>query len=245
MKSDEIPADIFKNPNNGRIGTYGERTLHAVLKNYYEPDQSRHEQPFMGYIADICNEKGVTEIQTRNFNTMRKKLGTFLEKTPVTIVYPAVRRKWLLWIDPETGEITPKRRSPKTGTPYIVFNELYRIKSMLCHANLHLKILMVDLEEYRQLNGWSRDKKHGATRSERIPVGFGDEIDIYDKSDYIKLVPENLPSVFYAEDFGKNAHISRSCAQTALNILNFTETVERIGRDKKGFAYKIKKAGEQ
>ncbi|MHB1152303.1 MAG: hypothetical protein ACYCWE_12670 [Eubacteriales bacterium] len=236
MKSNED----YKILNNNNIGIFKERTLHAALKSYYEPDRTRQEQPLLGYIADIYNEEGVTEIQTQGFYSMKKKLEIFLPEFPVTIVYPAVRQKWLIWINPETGEVTSKRRSPKFGTPYIVFDELYSIRTLLTHKNLRLKIVMVDVEEYRQLNGWSRDKKRGSTRNERIPVGMGDEITINNKYDYIKLIPDNLPSSFYTADYAKNAEISRSSAQTALNVLNSVDAVERIGRDKKGYIYKIK-----
>ena len=224
--------------NNSNIGIYKERTLHAALKNYYEPDQSRHEQPLMGYIADIYNEKGVMEVQTRDFYAMKKKLETFLPEFPVTIIYPAVRQKWLIWVNPETGENTPRRKSPKVGTPYAVFNELYSIRSLITHANLRLRIISVDLDEYRQLNGWSRDKKHGSTRSERIPVGIGDEILINNKQDYHKLIPEGLPSTFNSTDFAQFGKLNRSTAQNALYVLNAVKAVERIDRNKKGYIYK-------
>ena len=58
-------------PDKPLIGTYMERTLHSALKNYYEPDPEKQEKRFLGYVADIVNENGITEIQTRNFNSMR------------------------------------------------------------------------------------------------------------------------------------------------------------------------------
>ena len=33
-----------------------EKTLHAVLKMYYEPDEDNHEVAIDGYFADIYNE---------------------------------------------------------------------------------------------------------------------------------------------------------------------------------------------
>jgi hypothetical protein len=226
-----------KRINNNNIGTYKERTLHAALKCYYEPDRTRHEQPLMGYIADIINEDGVTEIQTRGFYSMKKKLETFLPELTVTIVYPAVRQKWLVWINPDTGETTSKRRSPKIGTPYIVFNELYYIRSLLIHPNLRLKVVMVDVEEYRRLDGWSNDKKRGSTRNERIPVGMGDEIAVNNISDYIKLIPDVLPDSFNTAGYAKSAGINKASAQNALNVLNLVGAVNRSGRDKKGYIY--------
>ena len=39
--------------NRNGIGTLSEKTVHAILKNYYEPDEDYHEIPVNGYVADI------------------------------------------------------------------------------------------------------------------------------------------------------------------------------------------------
>jgi len=36
--------------------------------------------------------------------------------------------------------------------------------------NIRFKFVLVNMEEYRLLNGWSRDKKKGSTRYDRIPT---------------------------------------------------------------------------
>ena len=87
------------------IGTLGEKTLHAVLKNYFEPHKENQEIRIGSFIADIVNENGVIEIQTRQFNKLLRKLENFLEYCNVTIVYPIPQIKYLSWIDTETGEI--------------------------------------------------------------------------------------------------------------------------------------------
>ncbi len=46
----------------GGIGTLGEKTLHSVLKNYFEPDESRHEVKIANYVADIAAENSIIEI---------------------------------------------------------------------------------------------------------------------------------------------------------------------------------------
>ena len=54
-------------------------TLHAVLKNYYEPFEQNHEIKVGRFVADIVGEQGVIEIQTRNFGNLLEKLDNFLE----------------------------------------------------------------------------------------------------------------------------------------------------------------------
>ena len=34
------------------IGTLSEKTVHAILKNYYEPDEDKQEIPIENFIAD-------------------------------------------------------------------------------------------------------------------------------------------------------------------------------------------------
>ena len=234
---------LYKITNNDYtrqgIGTLGERTLHAVLKHYFEPDENSHEIKLGGYVADIAGEDGVIEIQTRAFENLRRKLERFLEVTAVTVVYPVADTKWLIWRDMETGEITKKRKSPKRGSHYDIFFELYKIKHLLSNENLRLCIVVLDIEEYRDLNGWSHDKKRGSRRFERIPTDIKDEIYINNVSDYIKLIPDGLPEEFTTRDFKAAAKLSLRAAGLAVNVLNSVGTIKRIGKQGRSFVYQI------
>lgn len=222
------------------IGRLGEKTLHAVLKYYLEPDESRHEVKLGRYFADIVNQDGVVEIQTRNFNSLRPKLSVFLEYAPVTVVYPVAHTKWLVWLDGESGVATKRRKSPKTGSYADVFAELYKIKPFLKNENFHLKLILCDVVEYRNLDGWSTDKKKGSSRFERIPEGIAGELNLFSPDDYRLLIPEALPDGFTSADFGRAAKISRSKAQTALNILHDLGVVRRIGKTGNAYLYRRK-----
>lgn len=221
------------------IGTLSEKTVHAILKNYYEPDEDHQEIPIENYVADIYRDGEIIEIQTRQFNRMRDKLNTFLSLYPVTIIYPIPRQKWLIWIDEESGELSQKRKSPSRGTPYIAFEELYKIKIYLKDPNLRIKLVMMDIEEYKMLNGWSKDKKKGSTRYDRIPLEIVEEIDIKCREDYMQLVPYELPTEFTSKEFASSAHINISLAQTALNILYHVGILTRIGKRGNQYLYTV------
>ena len=221
-----IDAGLLRNG----IGTLGEKTLHAVLKHYLDPDPAHHEIRVGSYWADIASDEGIIEIQTRGFGKLRKKLDYFLQvqAVPVTLVYPVAATKWLLWIDPATGELTRQRKSPKKGTAYEIFYELYQIKSLLTHPRLRIRILLIDLQEYRYLNGWSTDKKRGSFRCNRIPTALSDEICINHLTAYACLVPQTLPDRFTSRDFAGAAGLSMTAAQRALNVLHDLGAVSRI-----------------
>lgn len=229
---------IHQERERNGIGTLSEKTVHAVLKRFYEPDETHQEIPVDNFVADILRDGEIIEIQTRGFDRLRRKLDVFLQYYPVTVVYPIIHTKWLFWIDEETGEITKKRKSPKTGTIYDVIPELYKIKQYLNNPNLHLCLVLIDAEEYRLLNGWSRDRKKGSTRYDRIPKELVDEFYIGGISDYACLIPEGLPEEYTSKDFAACARISRSFAQTALNILHYIGIVERTGKSGRSYTYK-------
>lgn len=222
------------------IGTLSEKTLHAFLKNYYEPDVDKQEIPIDRYVADIFTGKEIIEIQTAQFNRMRDKLNCFLPLYPVTIVYPIAREKWVYWVDPETGDVNEGRKSPKKGNEYAVFVELYRIKHYLKESNLKLKIVLIDLEEYKLLNGWGNQKKNNASKYDRVPREIFKEVDIERREDYMQFIPYNLEEHFTSKSFGKAAHIPQKLATVVLNILDYMEVVERIGKEGNSYVYKVR-----
>ena len=236
------------------IGTLGERTLHAALKEYYEPLESCREVRLGRYVADICRietapggvgDGSIVEIQTRGFFALRKKLEAFLPGHVVTVVYPIARVKWLSWIDEDTGEVSARRRSPKVWQPASILPELYRIEGLLEHPNLRLCIPCLELEEYRRLNGWSRDRKRGSWRHERIPVALLGEVHVGGAGEYGRLIPTGLADGFTSKEFAKAAGLSPKAAQTALHVLCHVGAVARTGKRGRSFVYAARSPGEQ
>lgn len=70
------------------IGSVSEGSLHHFLKFYFEPDADLHEVGVGRYFADIRNEDGILEIQTRALYRLKPKLDAFLPLDAVTVVYP-------------------------------------------------------------------------------------------------------------------------------------------------------------
>lgn len=219
------------------IGTLSEKTTHAILKYYIEPNASFHEIRIGSFFADVKNEQGIFEIQTKQFYRLRNKLPFFLEEYPVTVVYPIVHHNYLHWIEPETGQIYPPRRSPKIGTIYHVLPELYQIKPFLNHPNFRLKLILLDVSEYRYLDGYGSDRKKRATRCDRIPSALLAEEDFFTQKDYIKFLPNNLPATFTSHDYHLATKLPAKAASTALNILYEKQVIIRIGKRGNAFLY--------
>lgn len=216
-------------PKNG-IGTLGEKTLHNVLKYYCEPDDRWHEVRVGDYVADIIGGDGVIEIQTGGFSAFRPKLAYLLSRGAVTVVYPAAHDKWLCWVDPVTGEVTKRRKSPKTGNAFSVFHELVYILPLLHAPGLTLRILMIDLEETRFLDGWSADRKKGSHRCDRYPLGLADQTILRGAADYAAMIPPQTPARFTAADLGAAAKLTPGRAREALRVMREVGAVECVGK---------------
>ena len=228
---------IGKDRQRLQIGTLSEKTVHAVVKHYYEPDEDKQEIPIEGLYADIFTGNEIIEIQTRSFDQVRKKLDRFLPEYPVTVVLPIPDTKWLIWIDEETGELTKPRKSPKKGSEYAAFKELYKIKPYLKKEGLTIVLLFLDMEEYRLLNGWSKDKKKGSSRYDGIPLRITREVRFESPSDYQILIPDSLEGEFTCAEFAKAAKINSRQANLVLNILFYLDVVKRTGKRGRAFVY--------
>lgn len=220
------------------IGTLQEKTLHAVLKDYYAPDKDMQEVPVCGYVADIYTGREIIEIQTSNFNKLRNKLDSFLPKYPVTLIYPIPRIKYLIWMDEETGECSKPRKSNVKGSVYRAFYELYKIKPYLSEKNLHLCFPLLELEEYRLLNGWSRDRKKGSTRYDRIPKTLLGEVRINSVNDFARLIPAQLSEPFTVQEFGKAVGERKETASKVLHILHYLNVIKRCENRGRAYTYR-------
>lgn len=230
---------LLKQHDPHGFGTLQEKTVHAVMKLYYEPDIDYHEVPIEGYIADIYTGSHIIEIQNGNFNRLREKLRAFLPAYPVTVVLPIPHEKWVIWIDEKNGELSKKHKSPVRGSVYSAFPELYKIKEYLTHPNLSFAFPLLDMDEYRLLNGWSRDRKRGSRRYDRMPLALYDEILIERPEDFIQVIPYELDETFTVKEFAKAAHIHRELAQVTLRILFDMGLVNRTGKRGREYLYEV------
>ena len=225
------------------IGMQKEKTVHAVLKFYEEPDEDCHEIPVNGYIADIFNARGITEIQTAHFHAMRDKLRAFLPEYPVRIVHPIPHEKWITWVDPETGHLEKRSRSPKKGKYLDAVEELISIRGSIADPHLSVKLILLDMEEYRIRDGWGGGGKRGSHRYDRIPTAVRGEMVLAGPRDYMQLLPAELPDEFTARQFAEAAGAMRDDFRSMLWFLEQTGTVRRTG-EKKGNAILYRMSGD-
>ena len=220
------------------IGTKCEKSVHAVLKNYYEPYHDSQEQKIGGYIADIVGENGIIEIQTGHFSSLKEKLKAFLPVSRVTVVYPVFTKKRIITLDGETGEVKSRRTSPLKETAYEIFPNLFPISEYLTDENLSFIIALLEADELRippESVGRKKRRRGRLSVIDRIPTALTDEIFINSPRDWEQLIPCLFEEDYTTEELANSANIPRETAGLALSALFRGKVVTRTG--KKGNAY--------
>lgn len=220
------------------IGTYKEKELHIILKKYFEPDSTYHEIKTNGFIADINRDGVITEIETSGFSGLRPKLGAYLPEYKVRLVYPLAEKKYVMWIDPDTSEISPRKKSPKKAGIYDLLYEMVYILPYIKDKNLTFVSPRLEVDEYRLLNGWSRDRKRGSTKYERMPTDILGFVEIATDDDFLAAIPEECAGEFTVPEFAKAAKIPRRQASGVVKVLAERGIVERTGKKGRAYLYK-------
>ena len=218
----------------GGIGILQEKPLHATLKWWLDENPDHHEITLpCGKVADVYDGERIYEIQTGGFSPLRPKLEVLLPDYPVTVVHPIPRRKYLSWIDPDTGETTPPRKSPKVGTFTQGLRQLIFLLPILDHPHLTIHLVLMDMEEQRLADGWGNEGKRGSHRAVLLPLTLEDTLTLTCAADYAALVPATLPEVFTATLFGKAAKLQGRHLSGALKVLldRGVLTREKVGRE--------------
>ncbi len=219
------------------IGTLGEKTVHAVLKDYFEADRCFQEVKIGGYVADVAREGEIYEIQTKGFYRLVPKISTFLVENCVTVVYPIVVSKQLFWVDTETGECQSVRKSSRYGRAVQLFFELYALRDFLEHPHFRVCVMLLHANEYRALDGYGKDKKKRATKLDRIPTECIDEFYLETPHDYCRFLPDELPPRFTSADFRLIHKCNLKTAQRALNLLTKMELIRPVGKRERFVEY--------
>ena len=222
---------------NKQIGQLNEHSLHLSLKRYLEPDTVCHERAVGEYVVDILNDGGITEIETRSFSNMAKKLPLLLrEPWSVTVVYPILQTKWILEVDGESGTVNKKRRSPKKGRPSDVISELYKLRAYLTHPQFTLKLLFLEVEEYKKKGSRTRWGKGISPGRERVPVAILGERTYHTRDDYATLI--ELPSApFTAKELSERNGLKGRASWYALQLLLALGVITQSGTRGKAFLY--------
>ncbi|MBE6687655.1 MAG: hypothetical protein E7588_00070 [Ruminococcaceae bacterium] len=191
----------------------------------------------MGSIADICRDGKIFEIQTHSLYRLKTKLEKFLPYYKVCVVFPVVAQKTVYKLNPDSLEVSGKRKSPKKGSVYDFLPEVYGLRQLIDNENLSFCIMVINASEYRVPS--AKGAGHRGVKFDMVPDELICEISLNSAKDFVKLLPLDLPEKFGSLEYAKSTHIHRSDAAISLNILAKCGIIEKIDKKGNAFVYRI------
>ena len=234
-------ADFFEEQG---IGIYKEKRLHKILKRTLCEKESCYEVKVDRYIADICDDGVITEIQCGALSPLRDKLRYYLEETEydVCVVHPIVAKRRIIRANKDTGEVLGRRLSPLKENIWSGLASLYPIREFLASPRLSVRFMFVELEEYR-FSKKMRYRREGAYDREVFPIALLGCEDIDGADSLARFIPDGLKTrgdtPFSAADY---AAAVEQKGIDAYSILNTLAAAGLLEREKQGrnVRYKLK-----
>lgn len=205
-----------------QIGTLGEKSLHAALKDWYLRPGDQTEVQVAGYVIDLVRGDVLVEIQTGNFPALKTKLTHLMADHPVRILHPIPREKWILR-QKEDGEPVGRRKSPRRGQVIDVFRELVYIPHLIGHENFSLEVLLTQEEEIWRDDGKGSWRRKGWSRYDRRLLKVVEQARFNSLADYSHLLPAGLASPF------TNAELAEALSCRPALARKLTYTLRKAG----------------
>jgi len=224
------------------IGSLNEKSLHAALKAWCLQPGDQTEVPVDGYTIDIVRGDLLIEVQTRNFSAIKAKLLTLTAQCPVRLIYPIAQQKWIVKLPTNGHGKQCRRKSPKRGTLFQIFEELVSFPELLINPNFSLHIVSIQEEEIRRHDrrrGWRRK---GWITHERRLLHVMEEHFFENPEDMEFLIPTNLSDTFTTADLANALNTSRRFAQKMVYCLDRMNLFTRIGKRGNAIVYKRSKS---
>ena len=228
------------NNNKNQIGTLSEKSVHLEIKNYLEPRKEYQEVKVGNYIADIKRDNEIFEVQTKQLKNLISKLNYYIKSSyNVTIVYPLVAESYTIWIDKDSNEVLDKRKSSYKRYIQDIFKELYWIKDYIVNEQINLKIISLEVNDYRYLDGYGQNNKYKATKIDKVPTKIISEITIKSIDDFKVFLPDTLPKEFTSKDFQKYTRSRSKYLGSGLKMLRELGIIQVVSKKGNAYVYKV------
>ncbi|MBI4790353.1 MAG: hypothetical protein HY782_25250 [Chloroflexi bacterium] len=178
------------------IGTKNERSLHKAIKAWYALPGDELEVKVDGCIIDIVRADLLIEIQTKNFAAISRKLRRLVQSHKLRLLYPIVQEKWITRTNASGARILGKRKSPRRGDLFDLFDELVYIPDLIGDVNFELQVLLTREEEIRGDDGKGSWRRRGFSVRDRKLIEVVETVTFKNKHDFLRFLPADLPHPF-------------------------------------------------
>ena len=221
------------------IGTLGERSLHAALKNWYARTDDRKEVEVDGFHVDIFRHNLLVEIQTAHFYSLKRKLTMLIERHPLRLVYPIAQEKWIVRLAKDGVTRLGRRKSPKKGNIFHLFDELVSIPEFIKNPNFTLEVLLVREEEVRCEDGTGSRRRRGLRIADHCLIDVLSQHLFKHPTDFLELVPSGLPEPFTTKNLADGIGQPRWVAQQMAYCLRHMGAIEVTGKNGNALLYGV------
>ncbi len=228
------------NTKKNTIGTLNESSLHRSLKEYYFTEGDLFEQKLDGYFIDILRGDTLIEIQTSNFYTIKRKLKNLLSSYSVRLVFPIAENKYIVKMDPKTGEIESRRKSPKKGQITDLFDELMRLPEMINNKNFSLEVILIDLDEIRCDDGKGSWRRKGVSIIDRKLTKIHKSFVFNNGDDFISMFNGLDTNSFTNKDLSLHLNIPTYKARRITWTLKKAGLLVESGKKRNEIIYMVK-----
>jgi hypothetical protein len=218
-----------------------ETSLHRQLKERYLIDGALVEQRLGRFRIDVLQPNQLVEIQLASLTAIRDKIATLLKKHRVLVVKPIVVRKHLVKLRSAGGKAVSRRRSPKQGTLFDVFDELVHFTRVFPHPRLAIEVLLVEIEEWRYpghgRRRWRRDNDHQVEDQKLLAVHAIHAFRT--AADLCRLLPPAMPQPFHTGQLADALGVERWLAQRMAYCLRETGAIQSVGKLRGAWLYEL------
>ncbi len=217
-----------------------ETSLHRQLKAHYAPRGAQLEQRIGRYRIDVIDGDELIEIQLGSLSAIRDKIAVLVKQHQVRIVKPIVARKYLVKQKRAGGQEVSRRRSPKQGTVFDLFEELVHFTRVYPHPRLVLEVVLVEIEEFRypghgRRRRWRRNDHE--VEDQRLVAVLGVE-KFHTAADLCRLLPPKLPKQFHTGHIAEGLGVERWIAQRMAYCLREMGAIKTVGKERGAWLYK-------
>jgi hypothetical protein len=215
-----------------------EYSLHAGIKKWYSALGGQVEVKVDDFVVDVIKDKLLIEIQTGNLSAIKKKLDKLLLTNHVRLVYPIAKVKWIAYAS-KTGELLRKRRSPKRGKIIDLFIEMIYFPDLINNQNFSFEVLLIEEEELRCEDGKGSWRRRGVSIKDRKLLRVFDRVVFEDRTDFLKILPDNLGMSFTNRVLAKELGISIKLAQKITYCLRKMNVLTIDGKKKRELLFRV------
>jgi len=219
------------------IGTINESSLHKALKCHYTGSTGDTETPSASYICDGRTSKGeLIEIQCGSFGPLVKKVKTLTGKNKLKVVHPIIALKYIEVYD-TSGCLIAKRKSPRKGSAWDLFNALVYAPLLPLHKNLTIELAIIESVEKRTDDGKGSWRRGGISITDRFVGAWRSFVVLSKPHHYYQFIPFEKNEPFTARQLAEKAGINSRLARKTLYVLTEMGLAKRTGKQKNAIIY--------